>query len=205
LAENSIRAIVFDIGKVIVHFDVGRAAEVLGRPAGLSTQQVFERVQSDPKLRDFQEGRLSPQDWHAYLAAQLHFSFSFEEFRTIWCSALDPTPILEEELFRELSARFRLALLSNTDPLHVAHLESRYAFLWHFPARIYSCGVGMSKPRPEIYAHAAQQAGAAPRETLYVDDIPEYVEAGRRAGLEALHFTGRGPLLDELRHRGLLA
>jgi len=204
LPEDSIRAVIFDIGQVIVRVDVPRAAEALGRPAGLTARHVLDAVERDARLRDFQEGRLTPREWHAHLAQRFGFPYTLEEFRTIWNSALDPTPLLEESLFADLGRRFRLVLLSNTDPLHVTHMEESFGFVKHFPARVYSCSVGVSKPHAEIYRKALAGAGASAANVLYVDDVLEYVEAGRAAGLEAVRFTDREQLLSELRRRGLL-
>ena len=43
-----------------------------------------------------------------------------------------------------LSKNYRLALLSNTDPIHMSQEESRFPFFRFFPIRIYSFRVGAS-------------------------------------------------------------
>jgi FMN phosphatase YigB (HAD superfamily) len=198
------RALVFDIGRVIVQVDPQRALETLGASAGLSAGQVWAEIKSDPRMHDFQEGRLTPRQWHRHVARHFGLPLSFREFCAAWNSALDGKPILSEDLFVELAARYRLVLLSNTDPIHVAHLEAHFDFLRHFPARVYSCAVGASKPDAAIYRRAILAAGVAPQEILYIDDVADYVEAGRRAGMQVLLFHGAQQLRDELRHSGIL-
>ena len=199
------KAVIFDIGRVIVRLQPERALEPLAARAGggRSAQQIWAAVQEDPRWDDWQEGRIQPQEWHQHLTRQLNVSLGFPEFCAAWNRALHPDTILEDSLFERLAARCGLAVLSNTDPLHSAALEAEFTFLRHFPARIYSCRVGASKPAPAIYQAALDAVGVQAGEALYIDDIPEYAEAARRVGLDAIRFEDPSQLLEELSRRGL--
>ena len=205
LAAPAPRALVFDIGRVIVRVDVARALALLGASANPSAEQVWAAIASDPRVRDFQEGRLASREWHQHLAHRLGLALTFEQFCTAWNAALDSETILSENLFAELSRRYRLLLLSNTDPIHVAHLEANFRFPRHFHARIYSCVAGVSKPDAAIYRQAIAEAGVAADQILYIDDAEECVEAGHRAGMQTIRFQSAEQLLNELRQRGILS
>jgi glucose-1-phosphatase len=207
------KAIIFDIGRVIVRLDLMRALTpigaairgVPGQPARrLSPEETWELIRADERWQDWQEGRISPTDWHQHLMRRLNLSLSYAEFCDTWNLVLDPETILGENLFVQLGSRCRLALLSNTDPLHVECLEQRFAFGRHFPVRIYSCSVGASKPSPLIYKAALEQLGVAAEESLYVDDIQEFVDAARNMGLDAIRFQTRELLEEEFRRRRLV-
>lgn len=146
---------------------------------------------------------MSSAEWHEHLMRRLNLSLSYRQFRDAWNLVLDPELILTESLFAELSTRCRLALLSNTDPIHVECLEQHFTFGRHFPVRIYSCNVGASKPSPIIYGRALEALGVAAVEAVYVDDIQEFVDAAREMGMDAIRFDTRDLLEDELRRRGL--
>jgi FMN phosphatase YigB (HAD superfamily) len=194
---------IFDIGRVILRVDLSRSMGEFGKRDGMSHIQVLRELEEDPRWHDWQEGRMTPRDWYAHLAKKLNFSCSFEEFCTIWNSVLEPETILPEILFERLSARCRLALLSNTDPIHVAHFEATYPFVRHFPVRIYSCRVGSSKPSPMIYHHALREVGAMPDEAMFIDDLHENVVAAASLGINAYHFTSANELLTEFSRLGL--
>ncbi len=198
------QALIFDVGRVIVRVDVSRSLETLGAGAGLSAEQVWSAIQADPLWRDWQEGRTSPPDWHEHLARRFRVKLAFGEFCDVWNSALDRETILDEDLFAKLAARYRLGLISNTDPIHMAHLEAHFRFVRHFPARVYSCVAGASKPDAAIYRRAIAEAGVAPQHILYVDDVQEYVAAAEHAGMQALLFRSPEQLLSELRQRRIL-
>jgi putative hydrolase of the HAD superfamily len=133
----------------------------------------------------------------------LNFSYSLEEFRAIWNSVLDPQPILPDLLFERLAGKCRLALLSNTDPIHVAHIEASYSFVRHFRTRVYSCRVGSSKPSPVIYHHTLREVAALPDEAMFIDDMHENVLAAASLGINAFHFTSADDLLAEFSRLGL--
>jgi glucose-1-phosphatase len=206
------KAVIFDIGRVIVRLDPKRAlasiAAAISDTAGwsakrLSADHVWTLIRADEHWQKWQEGRLSPAKWHRHLMRRLNLSLSYGDFRDAWNRVLDPELILPEALFLKLSARCRLALLSNTDPIHAECLERRFGFGRHFPVRIYSCQVGATKPSPTIYRAALQSLGVAASEAVYVDDIPEFVEAARRAGLDGICFKTRELLEVELQQRRL--
>jgi putative hydrolase of the HAD superfamily len=192
--EKLPRAVIFDIGRVIIRVDLSRSMGALGKHNGLSHEQVLRELEADSRWLDWQEGRMSPRDWHAHLAKKLNFSYSFEEFCVIWNSVLAPEPILPDTLFERLAEKCRLALLSNTDPIHVAHFEANYSFVRLFSTRVYSCRVGSSKPSPLIYHHALREVDALPDEAMFIDDLRENVLAAARLGIYAFHFTSADDL-----------
>jgi FMN phosphatase YigB (HAD superfamily) len=207
------KAVIFDIGRVIVRLDLKRAfAPIAAAIRGnadqprkrLSPEDAWELIRSDERWHDWQEGRLSPAEWHQHLMRRLNLSIGYEEFRETWNLVLNPETILSESLFARLGTRCRLALLSNTDPIHVECLEQRFSFGRHFSVRIYSCSVGASKPSPAIYQAALEKLGVAAHEALYIDDIQEFVDAARRLGLDAVLFETPDLLEDEFRRRHLV-
>jgi FMN phosphatase YigB (HAD superfamily) len=195
--ERAPRAVIFDIGRVIIRVDLSRSMGALGRRDGLTHAQVLRELETDARWKEWEEGRVTPRDWHAHLAEKLGFSYNFEEFCAIWNSVLAPEPILPDALFERLAAKCRLALLSNTDPLHVAHFEATHTFVRHFPVRVYSCHVGTCKPSPLIYHHALRELSALPEETLFIDDLRENVLAAAALGIYGFHFDGQEDLLAE--------
>ena len=146
---------------------------------------------------------MTPREWHKHLCEKFRLSLSFEEFCESWNGVLDSTTLLPEVLFERLATSCRLALLSNTDPIHVAHIEATFPFVRHFPVRVYSCRAGASKPAPVIYHHALREINALPEETLYIDDLRENVAAAVSLGMSGFLFTSPGELLSEFSRLGL--
>src|SRR4030095_5205389 len=190
MPDSSPCAVIFDIGRVLVKVDVARAIEGLSEGSSLSPAELWSRIEKDPRWHDWQEGRISPHDWHLHITKRLGSRLNFEEFRNAWNGSLDPTPLQSDDLFRTLAKKHKLALLSNTDPIHVAHLESTFGFFQYFPAsaRIYSCAVRASKPSPVIFQAALKAVKTPAAQAVFIDDILEYVQAARSLGLHAIQY-----------------
>ena len=200
MTRSPLRAVIFDIGRVLVKVDVARAIAGLSRGTSLSPDELWSAIQTDPRWNDWQEGRISAHDWHLHLTRRLGSPLPFHEFRDAWNSSLDPQPLQTDDLFRTLAKTKRLALLSNTDPIHVAHLEATYSFFQFFPAptRIYSCSIRASKPSPVIFQAGLRSVKTKASETVFIDDILEYVEAARALGLFGIHYQNPAQLRAEL-------
>ena len=206
------KAVIFDIGRVIVRLDLRRAlAPIAAAMQGdrnqsakrLSPEEIWELIRADQHWHAWQEGRMSSVEWHRHLMRRLNLSLSYEQFRDAWNLVLDPELILGETLFLHLGSLCQLALLSNTDPIHAECLEQHFTFGRHFPVRIYSCEIGASKPSPAIYQATLKSLHVAAHDALYIDDIREFVDAARELGMDAIHFESRYRLELELRRRRL--
>ncbi len=197
------RAIIFDIGRVLIRVDVSRAMDGLASGLSLTPQEAWSAIEKDPRWLDWQEGRISPRDWHLHLSKRLGSSLTFEQFSEVWNRALDPSPIHAESFFENLSKNYRLALLSNTDPIHMSNEEARFSFFRFFPIRIYSYRVGASKPDPLIYREALQACKVRAEEAVYIDDIAAYAEAARRLGMTGTVFQSPEQLQSDFRDLGI--
>jgi len=202
--NTKIKALIFDIGRVLVRVDISRAMNGLSQSIPLSPEEIWTALQKDPHWLDWQEGRISPRDWHAHLSKRLGGSLSFDQFVNAWNAALDPVPIQSEEFLAGLAGRYKLALLSNTDPIHMDHEEARFPFFRFFPVRIYSYRVGASKPNPLIYREALRACKVKAEEAVYIDDVPAYAEAATKLGMHGIVYTAPERLVADLASAGVV-
>jgi glucose-1-phosphatase len=200
MPKAPLRAVIFDIGRVLVKVDLARAIKGLSHGISLSPADLWSAIEKDPRWPDWQDGRISPRDWHLHVTKRLGSPLKFDEFRDAWNRSLDPTPLQPNDLFAKLSKKLKLALLSNTDPIHVAHLEANYSFFQFFPsaARIYSCSVHASKPSPVIFQAALKAVNSSASQAVFIDDIPAYVEAARSLGLAGIQYVNPAQLRSDL-------
>jgi glucose-1-phosphatase len=205
MCAKAIRTIIFDIGRVLVQLNVKKAKAGLAKGLPLSPEELWTAIEHDPRWQDWQEGRMSAQDWHINLCSRLGVPLNFEEFTKVWNDALEPEPIHPSSLFEGLAKHYKLGLLSNTDPIHVAQLESSYDFFRHFPpsTRTYSCVAGCSKPNPLIFREALKACKAKAEETVYIDDIPAYIDTARQLGLRGIVFQSADQLRKDFADLGV--
>lgn len=88
------------------------------------------------------------------------------------------------QLVRSLrGAGYRTGLLSNSWGLD----DYRYAdFPGLFDAVVISGDIGMRKPEPEIFYHAAAAVGLAPHECVFIDDVEANIAAATACGMTGI-------------------
>ena len=200
---QKIRAIISDIGRVIVGVDVSRAMQGLSSSIPLSPKEIWSAIEKDPRFVDLQDGRISARDWHLHIVRRLGGNLTYDQFTQAWNAALLPETLQPDSLWAGLAKKYRLSLLSNTDPIHVAHMESTFTFFKYFPVRIYSCVVGSSKPKPVIYQEALRATKVKANEAVYIDDLEENVAVASSLGMIGVHCADPSTLRDRLTTAGV--
>lgn len=198
-----IKAVIFDLGGVIVPFDFARAYASIERLNGLDPEAIRSRLAVGGIVEAFETGLIEPRDFAREVAARLNLDLSFEEFTALWCSIFKPEPLIPEALFAGLKENYRLVLLSNTNALHFEMLSTAYPLLSHFNHRVLSYKVKAMKPAAAIYDEAIRAAQCRPHECFYTDDIASFVDGARRVGIDAEQFLGYGKLQADLHWRGV--
>lgn len=159
---------------------------------------------SDASLyRGYESGEFGEDEFHRRVEKLIERPIPFETLRELWFSIFLPDPLVPEDMVRAIRTRYRTVLLSNTNPSHYAMLRERYRVLDHFDAYVLSHEVRAMKPSPKIYAAALAAADCEPGECFFTDDVAEFVEGARRAGIDAVQFQSVEQVSAELRARGV--
>jgi FMN phosphatase YigB (HAD superfamily) len=201
--DSPIEVILYDLGNVILPFNHFQIAEKLSR---FSEKKEFR---DPPKifsyLFDFEKGavngyevgKVSSSEFFESLRESLQLSLSFEEFIPIWNEIF----IENKEVSRIILSqrgRWKLGLLSNTNPLHFDYALSRFSILGVFDRWILSHEVGLKKPAVEIFQKAIEWASVEPPRILFIDDMERHVEVAASLGMQGIHFLSAERLREEL-------
>jgi FMN phosphatase YigB (HAD superfamily) len=200
-----IKAVIFDLGKVIVPFDFSRAYRAMADFCPYTPEDIPKRIGAVPGdlLRRFESGQVEPQHFVEQLCEILELQIEYKRFCEIFSSIFLPGALIPESLLEGLRRRYRLLLLSNTNAIHFPMVRENYPLLRHFDDYILSYQVGAMKPSPRIYEEAISRAQCAASECFFTDDIAEYVAAARQAGMDAVQFQSAAQIQSELTERGV--
>lgn len=198
-----IRAVLFDLGRVLVPFDFTRGYEPLSRLSGLTHEEIRSRFLASGLVVALESGQIAPESFVASANRLLGLQLSYEEFAAIWSRIFLPETLVPETLVERVRSQRRTVLLSNTNAIHYSMLKERYSILRHFDGYCLSHEVGAMKPDPRIYQRAVELAQCRPEECFFTDDIAEYVEGARHAGIDAVQFQSAAQIAEELRARGI--
>jgi len=195
----SYRAVIFDLYDTLLYaMDTGtRAAAIeVAKAAGASEAAWKEgwRVTSDRACR----GQFPSLCERAAVVLQMAGVASPDQGLVDGLAGLLHTrqyPVLFPDTrpaLAEVRARgYRLGMISNL-PLDEGAWLKVFDLEAAFDAVVMSYDVGLVKPKPEIYARAAERLGVAAEECLFVDDVPQYLEGARAVGMTPVRISRPG-------------
>lgn len=204
----AIRAIITDFGNVLIPFDRRREAEGLVA-SGLVTHPVelvhniITGTEGTALLKDFEEGRIIDEEFiHAFedrLGAPLPRNRFWREHAAIFGEPNRPLVLLLRTL--KTDSGMKLVGLANTDPYRLNYMLG--AIRLPLDGVVASCFEGAAKPHPRLFRHALDIAGVPAADTLFIDDVLEYVIAARALGIQAHQYISFDALVAELRRLGV--
>lgn len=193
-----IKTVLFDLGNVILPFDLARFAQQLSAYSPLSINEIMERIGPKDVVDAFESGLMSADDYFQYLCSSCQLDgLSFEEFVPMFNDIFDENQDVID-LIGGLKGRVHLGLISNTNPIHVEHLRKSFGHLGRFDRIWFSNESGYRKPNPAIYSIALNHFNVKPHESVFIDDMQPNVESARDLGINAIQFTDSKKLRSEL-------
>jgi putative hydrolase of the HAD superfamily len=198
------KALIFDVGKVLIPFDFKLGYQALERLSGLTVPEIRQRIAATGLVMPFEKGLIETSEFVERLSAALGLNSDYGGFCHAW-SCIFHDQLIPDATLAALSGTYRLLLLSNTNFLHFEMIRKNYSsLLEHFHDRILSFEVHAAKPEPEIFQAAIRRAGCRAEECFFTDDLAENVEAARREGMDAVQFESAEQLEREMRARGIV-
>ncbi|HSG34831.1 MAG TPA: HAD family phosphatase [Sphingomonadaceae bacterium] len=203
--SETIKAVVFDVGNVLFHWDLRFLMEkVIDDPARLEhflgevlTFEFHSRHDAGEGLEVLVAELL---DRHPDYADAIHaYVHRFNE--TIG----GPVAGMHELVQQLAEAGVPLFALTNFGTTFWNGFLPTAPIFGHFHDILVSGEECLAKPDPAIYQLAEERFGHAPHELFFTDDRAENVEAARQRGWQVHRFTSAGALADELRELGLIA
>ncbi|MEO0032577.1 MAG: hypothetical protein RIS94_2335 [Pseudomonadota bacterium] len=202
----AIEAVVWDIGRVLVQWDLPRiwrnAIPDDAERARFCTEVVSEAWHFRHDAGEPMDAMVAERKAQFPQAADL-----IELYRTHWLEAV-PGPIAgTHELVRALAARgMPQYAITNFGADTWAMFRPTFPVLDHMREIVVSGVERLVKPGREIFDLAAARFGHAPGAMLFIDDNPANVEAARALGWQAHLFAddGADALRAEFEGRGLL-
>jgi FMN phosphatase YigB (HAD superfamily) len=198
-----IKAIIFDLGRVLVPFDFKRGYARLEPLCGIPAAEIPDRLRPTGLVQRFESGGIESRDFFDQFSKHLNLNATYDDFCEIWSSIFLPETLIPDSMIAALARDYPLILLSNTNAIHFEMIQENYPILRHFRDFVLSYKVGAMKPSPLIYQAAIEKACCRPEECFFTDDIAEYVAGAREQGIDAVQFHSAEQIRNELRSRGV--
>ena len=200
---TEIRHIVFDIGRVLIHYDPDIPFSRL-IPDEAERRWFFENVCTAAWNIEQDRGRTWEEAEALLIAEHPDHAENIRNFRRHWHEmsphAYDDSVDLMNRL---IDAGHDVTMLTNWASDTFAETRGRFPFLDKPRGVTVSGLVGLIKPQREIYDLHASTFGLEPSAALFIDDSQKNVAGARAAGWQALLFTDAATLETDLERLGI--
>jgi FMN phosphatase YigB (HAD superfamily) len=174
---QNIQTLIFDLGGVIINLKTEQ--EWLEEDLLPNFQpEKFQSLQQKQYFQQFETGNVSVPDFKQQLKEiAVNKNITEDEVVHHWNGILKDIPKHRVDVLKQLSKKYKLILLSNTNHIHMDFIRNYMMAEFgedilqeNFHTCYYSQEIGLRKPHKEIYEFVLQQQGIKASESLFLDD-----------------------------------
>lgn len=195
---HNITTIIFDLGRVLINVEPERGLfGTINRQIKNSDPDLLIKIINDPLIKQHNQGQITSDAFFTQLNEKFNLGLSYDQFLEHWCDIFSPIPEMER-LLTQLAVKYKLGMLSDTDPLHWNFIKNNYPFLAIIPNPAFSFEIGRCKPQLQTYLTACSNCGSQPKECLFIDDLEHNVKGAKAAGLNAFRHINYQDTIKKL-------
>ncbi len=198
-----INTIIFDIGNVLVDFkweqylrDCGYNDEIVRK---VSEATVKNDLWKKWDRGDIEEAEIIEQSCKLEPSVEREIKKLFVDIEQL-INEFD----YSAEIIKKLKENgYKVYLLSNYARSHYELDKKNFKFLDYVDGGIISYEVILAKPEPEIYKALIQKYNINPQEAVFLDDLPENLEAAKPFGFHTIQVKSYQQILEDLQKLGV--
>ncbi|NOY36705.1 MAG: HAD family phosphatase [Chlorobi bacterium] len=194
------KAIIFDLGGVIMDLDIDLSKKALGE-LGFRENMFHLHDTGNNVFLELEVGGVDTDRFYDRLRDLLGKPVENRLLEEAWNKMICGFRAEKIDLLRQLSKDYSLYLLSNTNEIHIRYcnhiLQEQYGISGLealFTVTFYSHILKLRKPRPEIFTRVLQLIPFPPEEIVYFDDTREHLDAAASFGIRGILHPRNAPL-----------
>jgi putative hydrolase of the HAD superfamily len=193
----SIRAVIFDVGGVLIETVDTSRQQTWERRLGLPVDSLARTVYALPASVRANVGQAALAEVWAEVAQRFGLSASeLVQFENdFWSGGVWNTELID--FARSLRPCCKTGIVSNAWP-GTREAIAEYVNATDFDAILFSAEVGLAKPDRRIFDLALDRLGVEPGEAMFVDDVLANVEAAKSIGMIGVRFEHTPQVIEEI-------
>jgi putative hydrolase of the HAD superfamily len=189
VSTNSLRAVIFDYGRVLSLPPADADWAAFATATGLPLETLHYRYWEHRDLYDRKE--VSAAEYWERVTGEEAAGDKLAELLALddaqW-TRVNPEMLRRA---RQLSAAgLKIAILSNMQVDMLRVMRDKFDWLAEFDVQMYSCEVGLVKPDREVYLECLRRLDVQPKEALFLDDKQKNIDGAEHVGMHTLLFDG---------------
>lgn len=183
------KAIIFDLGGVIVNLDQDRTIRSFKR-LNIDLDEVNEKL---PIFKEYELGKVNTETFVQTIKAELKGNASDVEITHAWNNMILNVPTERIDILKDLRKNYQLFLLSNTNELHIQEFKKIFEKdhpneVWEnlFDKIYYSHEINLRKPHVDAWQIILDENNLTPQETIFIDDTRMHFKAAEAMGIKSI-------------------
>ena len=192
MQKDSVKNIIFDLGVVIININTDLTVKAMKELGFSNFEESYTLFKQTDLFDRLEKGLINADFFRNELREHIIDDVTNKKFDEAWGAMLLDFPKARTDLINELSKKYNIYLLSNTNAIHYKQYTQdfidQYGFEFNslFIKAYYSFQMGMRKPDIGIFEFALSDSNLLPEETLFVDDLLANIESAKRTGLQTM-------------------
>ena len=182
------KALLFDLGGVIIDVDFRRAFRAWEPLSQLSLEEIAQAFRFDIQYEKHERGEITAFEYFDHLRSVLFLKEDYVRIAEGWNSIY--VGEISETICMVQSARahFPCHAFTNTNATHHVTWSAMFPTITSLFDRVFtSHEIGHRKPEKQAFEHIAHAVGVPLDSMMFFDDLLENVEGAKSAGLQAIH------------------
>jgi len=201
---SQFKAIIFDCGGVIFTYSFDNTFNYWATVTGKDVNEIKNRFDFDDTFRLFERGEIGSTVFRKHVLRKLKLHIDDENFDKGWNSIYSDLVPGIKQLLQELTRKYRLIALTNTNEIHEKKWRTTYAPIFGYFERVFcSHKIQVRKPEQKAYSTVLNYLRLKSYEVVFLDDKLEYVQAALKMGIKGIHIKSFRQMIEELTKLGI--
>ncbi|RPH95625.1 MAG: HAD family phosphatase [Calditrichaeota bacterium] len=189
----------FDIGNVLINFDIRKLLHKIAGNSGLSINQVLNLFDK-PELLKVETGKMNGKDYFDNLVNTTGLKWNYEDWIKAWADIYEINKIGFNLLKEVKSQKYSVYILSNLAAFNRDAIEIKAPeVLTETKYNFYSFELGYHKPDPRIYQEVCARLFVRPTDCVFIDDIQENIDGAISIGMEGIVY--KNEMLEDIKRQ----
>ena len=198
---KKITHIIFDFGAVIINIDYDTTIQAFKNLGIKNSEKLYSKKIQNKLFEQLEEGKISNQNFINEIKS-LSDCASDDEIIEAWNKMLGDIPEKRIRLLENLSKKYKLILLSNTNSIHIERIikdvgEKKWNLFEKLFYKFYlSHELRMRKPNKEIFVKVLSDNSIDAENTLFIDDSPQHINTAKKLKINCHHLKESEEITD---------
>ena len=184
-----LKNIIFDLGGVLLDINYTKTEKAFNQLGFKEFKNMYSQYNANTLFEDLETGSITNKSFYEAIINISPLPISSNQITEAWNAMLLHFRTESLYFLENISSRYRLFLLSNTNAIHLQAFQDIFVKETgkvllddYFTKAYYSHRVGLRKPNADIFEFVLKDADILAGESLFIDDSINNVQAAKSLG-----------------------